>query len=329
MSLLSSFVFAIGLCLVTSFSTYAGAAVVSNEDREQAIRNGRVWVQPTWMKENATGKDFLFDSEFQMSQGPALEKRDEVFAQPEVDCLMTEDSAKKSSGGQTLKFYCELQNLKKVTKPKHDLVKIKYNFSDGEISGELLGTRLFWALGFYADRVYLLDHVNCFGCTGDPFRDKRLDPTTLKSPRVFKQTSVERKLEGKEIEFISESGEKSQGFNFEELMNFVPEDSAAKLKEQTHREALRLLAVFIRHSDNKADNQAVTCLGSKKSKQACDGEVALMIHDLGLTFGGGFREGENGEWIASKSNYIDWNKEKVWDDAKSCRAYLGLSPDGS
>ena len=49
-------------------------------------------------------------------------------------------------------------------------VKVKYEQTGHykEVFGEVLGTRIFWALGFYADRMIPVQ-VTCHKCPADPF----------------------------------------------------------------------------------------------------------------------------------------------------------------
>jgi hypothetical protein len=268
---------------------------------------------------NAADGGFVFDRTFNMAAGPGVKPGDELLLGDEVDCVVTEEALKKVSTGWTLKFYCELQHLLKP-----DIVKVKYNFKDGEISGELLGSRLLWALGFKADRMYMIDRVNCYGCSKDPHKDPRIDPASLKTPRKFEQIAIERRYDGKEIVLNKGSNDVVEGFTFKELMKYVPSAPAEKLREQTEREALRLLAVLVRHADNKSENQAIVCNGKTNAAGGCDGDVSLYIHDMGLTFGLGFHE----DWSASKSNYQDWRDAEVWADPETCRGLIGVSVEG-
>ena len=52
-----------------------------------------------------------------------------------------------------------------------------------------------------------------------------------------------------------------------------------------HREALKLLAVFMQHTDTKPEQQRLICLpGGLADDQHCD-KAFLIIHDVGITFG--------------------------------------------
>ena len=60
----------------------------------------------------------------------------------------------KELGGRSPKFACRVGD---------DELKIKYGGTNGEVYGEVLATRLLWALGFGADRMYPVN-VICRGC---------------------------------------------------------------------------------------------------------------------------------------------------------------------
>ena len=52
--------------------------------------------------------------------------------------------------------------------PDGEVVKVKYGHT-GEIHAELAASRLLAALGFGADRMYLVPRLRCFGCVRTPF----------------------------------------------------------------------------------------------------------------------------------------------------------------
>ena len=67
--------------------------------------------------------------------------------------------------------------------------RVKYGEENGEVYSEVAATRLLWALGFGADRVYPVKVV-CNGCPEDPMKNsKKVDGT-----REFAAAIVERKL---------------------------------------------------------------------------------------------------------------------------------------
>jgi hypothetical protein len=57
--------------------------------------------------------------------------------------------------GKSPKFLCRIG--------ASDQVLVKYGRTNGEVFGEVLATRLFWTLGFAADRMYPVQ-VICKGC---------------------------------------------------------------------------------------------------------------------------------------------------------------------
>src|SRR5262249_28144174 len=110
----------------------AGAA----DARLQAIRRAQVW-SPTDV------------SSMNLMAGPAGPRS---FAPDErVSC----DYLAKGLGGHSPKFAC-------VIAPDDEL-KVKFGRSNGEVYAEVAASRLFWALGFYAERMYPV-RIDCHGC---------------------------------------------------------------------------------------------------------------------------------------------------------------------
>ena len=165
-----------------------------------------------------------------------------------------------------------------------DELKIKYGGTNGEVYGEVLATRLLWALGFGADRMYSVN-VICRGCPEELGGIERSGNESRFDPAI-----VERKMPGRELEIDGKPG-----WSWADLGRITPAPGGAP---RAHRDALRLLAVFLQHSDSKPEQQNILCLdGSrgngkddKGEKGAKDATVDcnrpfLMISDLGLTFG--------------------------------------------
>ena len=73
-----------------------------------------------------------------------------------------------------------------------DEVKVKFGGANGEVYGEVLATRLLWALGFGADRMYPVNVV-CRGCP-DEFGGTRLPNGDSR----FNPAVIERKMAGSE-----------------------------------------------------------------------------------------------------------------------------------
>ncbi len=116
---------------------------VAPQERAAYVRRAIVW-QPT----NVAAKDLL--------AGPA---GDDAFKFDEsVACDYITPLAPLK--GTTPKFDCGL-------KPD-DVVKVKYGRKNGEVYAEVAATRLFWALGFGADRMYPVQ-VTCHNCPIEPW----------------------------------------------------------------------------------------------------------------------------------------------------------------
>lgn len=217
-----------------------------------------------------------------------------------VEC----DYKEKKMSGQSLKFTC-------VGKDGEDY-KVKYGDLNAEVYGEVLATRLFWALGFPADRMYPV-RVRCRGCSSDP----KHNPATAAGVFEFDPAAIERKLPGRPMEIHEDSG-----WTFGEL-DVVGPDSPPDAR--AHRDALKLLAAFLQHTDNKAPNQRVLCpAGQGVGATGCRQPV-LLIQDLGLTFGQATLLNKNKNSVSLEN----WSEVPVWKDPKTCVARLKGSFTGS
>ena len=200
--------------------------------------------------------------------------------------------------GTTPKFECEL--------PGGERIKVKYGWTK-EIPSEIVATRLLHALGFGADRVSRVETVRCYGCPFQPFHtrsfaqmfgfadslDTRIDYATY---RDFHHVSVERNLDGEAIE----AGDQ-RGWGFYELERIDPSRGGATREEV---DALRLMAVFLHHWDNKAANQRLIC--ADQADTDCEHPL-VMIQDVGSAFGPG------------KVHLRHWRAEPVWfGDRSDC-----------
>jgi hypothetical protein len=75
------------------------------------------------------------------------------------NALVTCDYVEAKLSGTSRKFDCAIS--------KDDVVKVRYGRDNAEVEGAVLASRLLWALGFGADRVYPV-RVVCRGCSPDP-----------------------------------------------------------------------------------------------------------------------------------------------------------------
>jgi hypothetical protein len=111
-------------------------------------------------------------------------------------------------------------------------------------------------------------------------------------------------------------------------------DEAAGGAPRAHRDALKLLAVVLQHSDNKPEQQRLVCAGESHGKHAKksehDDEVCaepwMMIQDLGLTFGRSNLFNRN---VPGSANFDEWSQVPVWTDASRCIGMLAPSQSGT
>jgi hypothetical protein len=201
---------------------------------------------------------------------------------------------KEPPGGTTPKFKCKLRS--------GDVVRVKYDTP--EVFAEIAGSRLLWALGFYADKDYLVK-IRCLKCPEkNPFKP---EPHEARITRLIPDAMIEENFQGDIIEQSED-----QGWNWSELSKLKPELGAAT---PVQIDAFKLLAVFMQHTDNKAVNQRLGCYQSditiKNGVAECHRPV-LMIADLGATYGTtiGFIT------AGAKMDFENWKKTDIWNSAK-------------
>src|SRR3954471_23604546 len=211
----------------------------------------------------------------------------------------------KVMSGNSAKFTCVI--------PPDDEVKVKFGRENGEVYAEVAATRLFWALGFPADRMYPV-RVLCDGCPplGEGTREKD-------SPgMLFDPASIERKFKGHPIETSPDSG-----WAWPEL-DLVQESAGGAPLAQ--RDALKLLAVLVQHTDNKAAQQRLICLDDHSDDRAVCAHPMMMVNDLGQTFG---RSNLFNRDVVGSVNLQQWTAAKIWSDSRLCIGELPPSQTGS
>ena len=113
-------------------------------EHDDALRRAQVWFEPPVPTEDAPLRD----------NPPG----DDSFAHnEEVSCWFKPDF----TSGSTPKFDCQRADGRKI--------KVKYGHANAEIYAEVAASRLLSALGFPADRMYVVGRVRCYGCPADPF----------------------------------------------------------------------------------------------------------------------------------------------------------------
>jgi hypothetical protein len=266
----------------------AGARLtVTNEERLALIRRAQVW-KPADV------------AHMDLRSGPA------GVGAFQPNQLVTCDYTPKSSHGSSRKFYCAL--------PDGDVVKVRYGAGNHEVQGSVLATRLLWALGFVADRVYPV-RVSCRGCSADPWKDHGAHTGT----HEFDPAVIERKPHGQEVW----EGDKKAGWAWPEL-DAVDGNLGGAPPEQ--RDALKLLAVFMQHTDTKSKQQRLICVSpAAPAEGACD-QPHMFLHDVGLTFGRA--NALNGAGKGSV-NFEEWAKTPIWKDRDACIGHLSKSNTGT
>jgi hypothetical protein len=223
---------------------------------------------------------------------------------------VTCDYVDQPQEGSSPKFSCALTS--------EDVIKVKYGADNGEVYGEVAATRLLWALGFGADRMYPV-RIVCRGCPRDPQHDRHHSDAEV----VFEEAAVERKMSGKTIETQHNSG-----WSWDELDQI---DEAAGGSSRAERDALKLLAVLIQHTDSKSQQQRLICLSSDTREAVNEGpricaSPFMLISDVGLTFGKADLFNRNSK---ASVNLENWASQSVWEDPAECRGELSRSWTGT
>lgn len=260
---------------------------VSMRERADAIARAQVWREPSTPIAHAQlGKDRTTPSA--------------------VDCQFQFTEL----GGTTPKFHCLLESGKEL--------RVKYG-PGGEIPGEAAATRLLAALGFGADTVTIVDRVRCFGCPNAPFETTKVVTATRTQPiyetvadkdgyEEFEWVAVEQKFPARPIET-----EMLKGWAFFELDAVDPSKGGAP---RAHLDALRLLAVFLAHWDNKSENQRLVCVSETWPEGTPCPKPFLMLQDVGSTFG------------PSRVDAKAWQAAKIWEDRAACKVTMDELPYG-
>ena len=262
--------------------------------REAALAAARVWRPPAVPPAAANLSD-------------NAESRLGLFSPNEdVDCRF----ALQKVGGLTPKFNCQL--------PDGRTVKVKYGIANAELYAEVAATRLVAALGFPADRMHVVRSVNCAGCPKFPYSSLRCHaalgsqwpcfPTGLDFDRRtrFAPAVIEERLPGRKIQAFED-----QGWAWYEVDKIDPRKGGSSRSEV---DALRLLAVFLAHWDNKGENQRLVCPPGEDLPDGGCARPLAIIQDLGATFG------------PSKLDLHNWRQLPVWSDPRACRVTMRHLP---
>lgn len=252
---------------------------ISGGEREKYLKRAQVWHQV-----DIPAMDIM--------AGPQSD-----FAVPfdsEVTCTFEEPKEKPT--GVNPKFNCRGES--------GETIRVKYG--SPEVYSEVAATRLFWALGFYADEMYPV-RLKCLNCPPTPADPKKDDERTT---RIIEDAVIERTFPG-----IILQTKEDEGWNWKEFEKIDEKEGGASRRD---RDALKLLAAFVQHADSKASNQRLACYQKDFRNAGGSGEAfctkpVVMIQDLGSTFGSG------GVVNISKADYKGWKDTEVFNTAEEAK----------
>jgi hypothetical protein len=279
----------------------------SKEERLEYLQNAA-----SWYKQKPEKRSLL--------KGQKQKKKWKKFSFDEtVECSFQEPDPNDKPGGATPKFWC-------VDDQGHSF-KVKYqqgqDFGYHGVHGEILATRLFWALGFPADAIYPVK-IKCKNCPQRPWEYIKAfynnKTSELKKPRVqvleIDNAVIEFKFPYDKIEMT-----KSQGWSWSELKTLSKENEELA----TQREALALLAAFVQHADNKAEQQRLVCMDEDRKKEQPCLKPMLMIQDLGFSFGQGDLNNDKVKSTASLEGFKD---APIWSNKEQCITHVNYYRTG-
>lgn len=211
----------------------------------------------------------------------------------------------KKIGGTTPKFICVI--------PPADEAKVRYRLTNGKVYAAVTASRLAWALGFATDADYPV-RVTCLDCPSDPWaaKEPRLPQVIFERAVIERHPDMEMAVAGKESQW-----------SFDELALVDPAQGGAT---RAQIDALKLFAVFIQLTDNKAINQHLDCSRDAVEKDAAGNKTCtkplLALHDVGNTFGKGTLFGAR---TTGSANYEEWSQVPLWKDPVRCQGQLGAN----
>jgi membrane-associated phospholipid phosphatase len=236
-------------------------------------------------------------SKMDLSQGPRLP--DAIEPGATVRCNFVD----RTFDGKSPKFACVL--------PSGEEAKVKFGETNGEVPGEVAATRLLWALGFGADVMYPV-RVICRGCP-DWVSGRMAGP----GERLVDPAVIERKMPAREIPGTPEA------WSWPELDLIREDEGGAPI---AHRDALKLLAVFLQHTDSKPEQQRLVCLDEEAEASARCERPFMIMNDVGLTFGRANLANTN---FVGSVNLREWAETPVWKKDAVCVGNLPRSLTGT
>jgi hypothetical protein len=239
-------------------------------------------------------------------EGPAQDKKEfQLHFNDKVICDFKTPGSQM--GGKTQKFACQITRVESLNGQvqtvtadiDEDPVKVKFGADDNEVYAEVVSTRLMWALGYYADAWYPVK-VECHGCPKDPESGSGAPDV-----RTYFPATIVRKYPGHKM-YVE--GDEEEGWSWKEL-------DALNGRPTYERDGLKLLAVFLQHSDNKPPQQRLSCdkvhvdQTTHPFTTTCDTPV-MLVQDVGTTLGSGGLISAND---SAKMNVGNWSGKKLWN----------------
>ena len=245
---------------------------VSKEERQAAIRRAQVWI-PTVIPSMDLRKG---------PSGPGSFAPDELVA-----C----DYVEKKMNGNSPKFTCRLAD--------QDEVKVKFGRDNGEVYAEVATTRLLWALGFGADRMYPVQRRVPRVSAGFSRRASQ-----RQHDRVGRASQHRAQDAGHAIETHEDSG-----WAWPEL-DLVSEQAGGAPRAQVDALQTARLAPAAHRLQARPAASALPSDGKprREGRAAC-AEPLMMLNDVGLTFGHANSFNRNGP---GSTNFEEWSHTPVW-----------------
>ena len=268
--------------LSTGVDAQAPPTGAVKESRDALIARSKVWMPTDIPSMN-------------LLTGPS--EPDALPPRASIDCTYLD----KELSGRSPKFACKT--------PAGEELKVKFGGNNGEVYAEVAATRLLWALGFGADRMYTVK-VTCKGCPEDLRGILKPDGSQIFDPAI-----IEHKLAGREPL-------KDSGWAWKDLALVNPGAGGATRAE---RDALTLLAVMLQHSDSKSQQQRLLCLDEAEEGTSCT-RPFMMINDVGIMFGRANTFNDNSR---GSMNLSEWAMVPVWKSATHCVGNLPESFTGT
>ena len=231
-------------------------------------------------------------------------------------------------GGATPKFLCRIggtvYKVKYLPSARYGTTRKNGGSADREIYAEMAASRLFWALGFGADRVFLTN-VICHGCPASPHDgpdERERTRAYSRSVRPIGIALIEQRFDGATIEAGGQEGwtwselHQHAGRAHASTEPLAPSTfSAPSVRQQA--EALQLLQVFVQHGDCKPEQQRLVCVPGGAVRRSSGAPAISSRVGLSQDADGRLRQGfgaQADEKEADRTEYVCQSPFALVDD---------------